>query len=141
MPRIPSPLGNIFCKFGKEAAVCLDKTIIYTRDAGGNVIQKKVESWLRDFLANMTSELSVSWQLCNIQKERIGWAALFKSHCTRPHPVMKKKRKNLYNVLLALAFVFLWLYYREEMWRMCDRFLKRKWKFLTENSIKGKLFI
>ena len=51
------------------------------------------------------------------------------------------KRKNLYNVLLALAFVFLWLYYREEMWRMCDRFLKRKWKFLTENSIKGKLFI
>ena len=141
MPRIPSPLGNIFCKFGKEAAVCLDKTIIYTRDAGGNVIQKKVESWLRDFLANMTSELPVSWQLCNIQKERIGWAALFKSHCTRPHPVMKKKRKNLYNVLLALAFVFLWLYYREEMWRMCDRFLKRKWKFLTENSIKGKLFI
>ena len=60
MPRIPSPLGNIFCKFGKEAAVCLDKTIIYTRDAGGNVIQKKVESWLRDFLANMTSELPVS---------------------------------------------------------------------------------
>ena len=60
MPRIPSPLGNIFCKFGKEAAVCLDKTIIYTRDAGGNVIQKQVESWLRDFLANMTSELSVS---------------------------------------------------------------------------------
>ncbi len=49
-----------------------------------------------------------------------------KSHCTRPHPVMKKKRKNLYNVLLALAFVFLWLYYRKEMWRMCDRFLKRK---------------
>ena len=141
MPRIPSPLGNIFCKFGKEAAVCLDKTIIYTRDAGGNVIQKKVESWLRDFLANMTSELPVSWQLCNIQKERIGWAALFKSHCTRPHPVMKKKRKNLYNVLLALAFVFLWLYYRKEMWRICDRFLKRKWKFLTENSIKGKLFI
>lgn len=60
MPRISSPWGNIFCKFGKEAAVCLDKTIIYTRDAGGNVIQKKVESWLRDFLANMTSELPVS---------------------------------------------------------------------------------
>ena len=59
MPRISSPWGNIFCKFGKEAAVCLDKTIIYTRDAGGNVIQKKVESWLRDFLANMTSELPV----------------------------------------------------------------------------------
>lgn len=57
MPRISSPWGNIFCKFGKEAAVCLDKTIIYTRDAGGNVTQKKVESWLRDFLANMTSEL------------------------------------------------------------------------------------
>ena len=34
--------GNIFCKFGKEAALCLDKTIIYTRDAGGNVTQKKV---------------------------------------------------------------------------------------------------
>ena len=49
MPRISSPWGNIFCKFGKEAAVCLDKTIIYTRDAGGNVTQKKVESWLRDF--------------------------------------------------------------------------------------------
>lgn len=60
MLRIPSPLGNIFCKFGKEAAVCLDKTIIYTRDAGGNVTQKKVESWLRDFLTNMTSELPVS---------------------------------------------------------------------------------
>ena len=104
MPRISSPWGNIFCKFGKEAAVCLDKTIIYTRDAGGNVtllaflpeeyvhdlgvqklgmceffsllftaceclsvlknmvlcglpVPKKVESWLRDFLANMTSEL------------------------------------------------------------------------------------
>ena len=42
MPRILSPWGNIFCKFGKEAAVCLDKTIIYTRDAGGNVTQKKV---------------------------------------------------------------------------------------------------
>lgn len=42
MPRISSPWGNIFCKFGKEAAVCLDKTIIYTRDAGGNVTQKKV---------------------------------------------------------------------------------------------------
>ena len=42
MPRILSPGGNIFCKFGKEAAVCLDKTIIYTRDAGGNVTQKKV---------------------------------------------------------------------------------------------------
>ena len=42
MPRILSPLGNIFCKFGKEAAVCLNKTIIYTRDAGGNVTQKKV---------------------------------------------------------------------------------------------------
>ena len=37
--------------------VHLNKTIIYTRDAGGNVTQKKVESWLRDFLANMTSEL------------------------------------------------------------------------------------
>ena len=60
MPRISSPWGNIFCKFGKEAAVCLDKTIIYTRDAGGNVTQKKVESWLRDLLANMTSELPVS---------------------------------------------------------------------------------
>lgn len=60
MPRILSPWGNIFCKFGKEAAVCLDKTIIYTRDAGGNVIQKKVESWLRDFLANMTSELPMN---------------------------------------------------------------------------------
>lgn len=60
MPRISSPWGNIFCKFGKEAAVCLDKTIIYTRDAGGNVTQKKVESWLRDFLTNMTSELPVS---------------------------------------------------------------------------------
>ena len=60
MPRISSPWGNIFCKFGKEAAVCLDKTIIYTRDAGGNVTQKKVESWRRDFLANMTSELPVS---------------------------------------------------------------------------------
>lgn len=60
MPRILSPWGNIFCKFGKEAAVCLDKTIIYTRDAGGNVTQKKVESWLRDFLTNMTSELPVS---------------------------------------------------------------------------------
>ena len=59
MPRISSPWGNIFCKFGKEAAVCLDKTIIYTRDAGGNVTQKKVESWLRDFLTNMTSELPV----------------------------------------------------------------------------------
>ena len=42
MPRISSPWGNIFCKFGKEAVVCLDKTIIYTRDAGGNVTQKKV---------------------------------------------------------------------------------------------------
>ena len=42
MPRILSPGGNIFCKFGKEAALCLDKTIIYTRDAGGNVTQKKV---------------------------------------------------------------------------------------------------
>ena len=42
MPRISSPWGNIFCKFGKEAAVCLDKTIIYTRDAGSNVTQKKV---------------------------------------------------------------------------------------------------
>lgn len=42
MPRISSPWGNIFCKFGKEAAVCLDKTIIYTRDAGGTVTQKKV---------------------------------------------------------------------------------------------------
>ena len=42
MPRISSPWGNIFCKFGKEAALCLDKTIIYTRDAGGNVTQKKV---------------------------------------------------------------------------------------------------
>lgn len=60
MPRISSPWGNIFCKFGKEAAVCLDKTIIYARDAGGNVTQKKVESWLRDFLTNMTSELPVS---------------------------------------------------------------------------------
>ena len=60
MPRILSSWGNIFCKFGKEAAVCLDKTIIYTRDAGGNVTQKEVESWLRDFLANMTSELPVS---------------------------------------------------------------------------------
>lgn len=60
MPRILSPWGNIFCKFGKEAAVCLDKTIIYTRDAGGNVTQKKVESWLRDFLANMTSELPMN---------------------------------------------------------------------------------
>ena len=60
----------------------------------GLPVPKKVESWLRDFLANMTSELPVSWQLCNIQKERIGWAALFKSHCTRPHPVMKKKRKT-----------------------------------------------
>ena len=60
MPRILSPWGNIFCKFGKEAAVCLNKTIIYTRDAGGNVTQKKVESWLRDFLTNMTSELPVS---------------------------------------------------------------------------------
>ena len=60
MLRISSPWGNIFCKFGKKAALCLDKTIIYTRDAGGNVIQKKVESWLRDFLANMTSELPVS---------------------------------------------------------------------------------
>ena len=60
MSRISSPWGNIFCKFGKEAAVCLDKTIIYTRDAGGNVTQKKVESWLRDFLTNMTSELPVS---------------------------------------------------------------------------------
>ena len=59
MPRISSPWGNIFCKFGKEAAVCLDKTIIYTRDAGSNVTQKKVESWLRDFLTNMTSELPV----------------------------------------------------------------------------------
>ena len=44
MPRISSPWGNIFCKFGKEAVVCLDKTIIYTRDAGGNVTQKKIES-------------------------------------------------------------------------------------------------
>lgn len=60
MPRISSPWGNIFCKFGKEAVICLDKTIIYTRDAGGNVTQKKVESWLRDFLTNMTSELPVS---------------------------------------------------------------------------------
>lgn len=60
MPRISSPWENIFCKFGKEAVVCLDKTIIYTRDAGGNVTQKKVESWLRDFLTNMTSELPVS---------------------------------------------------------------------------------
>ena len=42
MPRILSPGGNIFCKFGKEVALCLDKTIIYTRDAGGNVTQKKV---------------------------------------------------------------------------------------------------
>ena len=42
MPRISSPWGKIFCKFGKEAAVCLDKTIIYTRDAGSNVTQKKV---------------------------------------------------------------------------------------------------
>ena len=42
MPRISSPWGNIFCKFGKEAAVCLVKTIIYTRDAGSNVTQKKV---------------------------------------------------------------------------------------------------
>ena len=42
MPRISSPWGNIFCKFGKEAAVCLDKTSIYTRDAGSNVTQKKV---------------------------------------------------------------------------------------------------
>jgi len=42
MPRILSSWGNIFCKFGKEAAVCLNKTIIYTRDAGGNVTQKKV---------------------------------------------------------------------------------------------------
>ena len=42
MPRISSPWGNIFCKFGKEAAVCLDKTIIYTRDAVSNVTQKKV---------------------------------------------------------------------------------------------------
>ena len=42
MPRILSPGGHIFCKFGKEAAVCLNKTIIYTRDAGGNVTQKKV---------------------------------------------------------------------------------------------------
>ena len=42
MPRISSPWGNIFCKFGKEAAVCLDKTNIYTRDAGSNVTQKKV---------------------------------------------------------------------------------------------------
>ena len=60
MPRILSPWGNIFCKFGKEAAVCLDKKIIYTIDAGGNETQKKVEIWLRDFLANMTSELPVS---------------------------------------------------------------------------------
>ena len=44
----------------REDNVRLNKTIIYTRDAGGNVIQKKVESWLRDFLANMTSELPVS---------------------------------------------------------------------------------
>ena len=36
------------------------------------------------------------------------------------------EKEKIYNVLLALAFVFLWLYYREEMWRMCDRFLKRK---------------
>ncbi len=43
MPRISSPWGNIFCKFGKEAALCLDKTIIYTRDAGGNVTQKNRE--------------------------------------------------------------------------------------------------
>lgn len=42
MPRILSPGGNIFCKFGKEAVVHLNKTIIYTRDAGGNVTQKKV---------------------------------------------------------------------------------------------------
>ena len=42
MRGIPSPWGNIFCKFGKEAVVHLNKTIIYTRDAGGNVIQKKV---------------------------------------------------------------------------------------------------
>ena len=42
MPRILSPWGNIFCKFGKEAAVCLNKTIIYTRDAGGNVTQKRL---------------------------------------------------------------------------------------------------
>ena len=42
MPRISSPWGNIFCKFGKEAVVHLNKTIIYTRDAGGTVTQKKV---------------------------------------------------------------------------------------------------
>ena len=42
MPRISSPWGNIFCKFGKEAVVHLNKTIIYTRDAGSNVTQKKV---------------------------------------------------------------------------------------------------
>ena len=61
-----------------------------------------------------------------IKRGGLDAAAYFKSHCMRPHPIMKKKRKNLYNVLLALAFVFLWLYYRKEMWRMCDRFLKRK---------------
>ena len=61
-----------------------------------------------------------------IKRGGLDAAALFKSHCMRPHPIMKKKRKNLYNVLLALAFVFLWLYYRKEMWRICDRFLKRK---------------
>lgn len=42
MRGIPSPWGNIFCKFGKEAVVHLNKTIIYTRDAGSNVTQKKV---------------------------------------------------------------------------------------------------
>ena len=76
-----------------------------------------------------------------IKRGGLDAAALFKSHCMRPHPIMKKKRKNLYNVLLALAFVFLWLYYRKEMWRMCDRFLKRKWSFLTESGTKGKEFI
>ncbi len=68
-------------------------------------------------------------------------AALFKKSLHAASSDYEKEKKNLYNVLLALAFVYLWLYYRKEMWRICDRFSEKKMKFLNRIRYKGKEFI
>jgi len=74
--------------------------------------------------------LFLVWPFCKFvysnKKGRIGCGRFIKKSLHAASSGYEKEKKNLYNVLLALAFVFLWLYYRKEMWRICDRFLKRK---------------
>ena len=71
MPRISSPWGNIFCKFGKEAAVCLDKTIIYTRDAGSNVTQKKVYALSTQANPEGRPEQTVVYAYADVWKDQV----------------------------------------------------------------------